>query len=74
MWYNSGCQHCACNHGQISCMNIQCESNFCLKDEILVKKKDDCCIECRKPKICSINEYLTIKVTYFNLKKTKTNV
>lgn len=62
MWYNSGCQHCACNLGKIVCINIQCESNFCLKDEILVRKKDDCCIECRKSTVCSINENLRIKV------------
>lgn len=39
MWYTSGCQHCACSSGRVICMNVQCESTFCLKDEIMVKKK-----------------------------------
>lgn len=54
MWYTSGCQHCACNSGRVLCMNVQCESTFCLKDEIMVKKKDECCISCRKPMYCAV--------------------
>ena len=65
MWYNSGCQHCACNHGKIVCMNVQCESNFCLNDEILVRKKDECCMECRKATQCSINENFSIRENEF---------
>jgi hypothetical protein len=60
MWYN-GCQHCSCNSGKIQCMQIQCESNFCLKDEIQVKTKNNCCLECRKATSCSINHKFQIK-------------
>ena len=62
MWYNNGCEHCACDFGKVVCMSVQCESQFCLKDEIMVKKKDECCIQCRKPTYCTINENLKIKV------------
>lgn len=65
MWYNNGCQHCACTYGKIFCMNVQCESNFCLKDEIPVRKKDDCCIKCRKATKCSIDENFTIRENEF---------
>ncbi len=52
-------------------MNVQCESSFCLKDEIMVKRKDECCLSCRKPINCKINQHLEIKVTnfFYNLKK-----
>lgn len=56
MWYTSGCQHCACDYGRVICMNVQCESQFCLKDEIMVKKKDQCCVYCRKPMYCHVND------------------
>ena len=64
MWYNNGCQHCACDYGKVICMNVQCESTFCFKDEIMVKKKDDCCIECRKPLYCDVGNGLKIKVRF----------
>jgi hypothetical protein len=54
MWYNSGCQHCACDYGKVVCVHVECESKFCLRDEIMVKKKDDCCVECRQAKHCSV--------------------
>ena len=63
MWYKSGCQHCSCDYGKVSCTNIECESKFCMKDEIMVKRKDDCCVECRKPIVCEIDQLkLKIKV------------
>lgn len=46
-------------------MSVQCESQFCLHDEIMVRKKDDCCIQCRKPTYCTINSGLQIKENEF---------
>lgn len=60
MWYTQGCQHCACNSGRVICMNVQCESQFCLRDEIMVKKKDECCISCRKPAMCTLDDGRTM--------------
>ncbi|CAF0709358.1 unnamed protein product [Brachionus calyciflorus] len=65
MWYTKGCQHCSCVSGRVICMNVQCESTFCLKDEIIVQKKDECCITCRKPKSCKINELIEIQENDF---------
>ena len=56
MWYTKKCQHCACNAGKVTCMSVECESKFCLKSEIMVRKKNDCCMECRKPIECRIDE------------------
>lgn len=69
MWYTNGCQHCVCVSGRVICMNVECESKFCLKNEIMVKKKDDCCVTCRKPKICTINNIIQIKVSLIQMKK-----
>ena len=65
MWYNNGCEHCACDFGKVVCMSVQCESQFCLRDEIIVRKKDDCCIQCRKPTYCVIDQTLTIRENEF---------
>jgi hypothetical protein len=55
MWQaQDTCEHCACNFGQVTCMNIQCESKFCMSDEIMISKKDECCIRCRKLEECII--------------------
>ena len=62
MWYKNGCQHCSCDYGKVSCTNIECESKFCMKDEIMVKRKDDCCVECRKPIYCETDTNERIKV------------
>jgi len=56
IWYTKNCQHCACNRGKVSCMNVECESKFCMKNEILVRKKNDCCMECRQPIVCHVKE------------------
>ena len=54
MWYSQDCQHCACSYGRVLCMNVECESTFCLKDEVVVRHKDSCCIECRQPTQCRL--------------------
>ena len=56
IWYTKNCQHCACNGGKVTCMNVECESKFCLKNEIMVRKKNDCCMQCRKPMTCHVSE------------------
>lgn len=68
MWYTQGCQHCACTSGRVICMNVQCESQFCLRDEIMVKKKDECCIACRRPATCRLDDrsQTLIKVSHYH--------
>lgn len=62
MWYTKDCQHCACSYGRVVCMNVECESTFCLKDEIMVQKKENfCCLECRAQATCQINSTYSIK-------------
>jgi hypothetical protein len=61
IWYMNGCQHCACDYGRVLCSTVECESKFCLRDEIMVKKKDECCVECRKPMYCQIEKTKRIK-------------
>lgn len=46
-------------------MNVECESKFCLKDEIMVKKKNDCCIQCRKPMFCTAEDNTIVKENDF---------
>ena len=67
IWYTKNCQNCACNSGKVTCMNVECESKFCLKNEIVVRKKNDCCMQCRKPLSCFVNEEnLTLQVILFS--------
>ena len=71
MWYTQGCQHCACNSGRVICMNVQCQSQFCLRDEIMVRKKDECCISCRKPAVCRLDHDNKTLIKVFKLKIKK---
>jgi hypothetical protein len=61
IWYMNGCQHCACDYGRVLCSIVECESKFCLKDEIIVKKNEGCCVECRKPMYCQVDKTTRIK-------------
>jgi hypothetical protein len=75
-WHSKfDCQQCACSYGRVVCSNIECESTFCLKNEILVRKKDNCCLECRPLGTCTINSTYSIIENEFwtdetNLQKT----
>lgn len=62
---SSSCQYCACDYGKIICNSIQCEAKFCMNDEIMVKSKDGCCVECRKPIWCDVNDGLRVKENEF---------
>jgi hypothetical protein len=63
IWSMNSCQYCACDYGRVICHNVQCEAKFCMNDEIMVKRKDQCCMQCRKPIYCDIDGNNKVKVS-----------
>jgi hypothetical protein len=54
---SQSCQQCACSYGRVMCTRVECEATFCLSHEIQVKKEgNECCVECRAPAKCSLNQ------------------
>ncbi|CAF1145842.1 unnamed protein product, partial [Didymodactylos carnosus] len=64
IWYTSACQYCSCWMGNIHCKSVQCQYQFCLKNEIEERRHDSCCVNCRAPKTCHYHGQLLKEGTY----------
>ncbi|CAF0875344.1 unnamed protein product, partial [Didymodactylos carnosus] len=64
IWHTSACQYCSCRMGNIQCKSVQCQYQFCLENEIEERRHDNCCVNCRTPKICYYQEQLVKEGMY----------